>query len=715
MSLVDEIGEEPVAVRRRRSLGGPLLRAFIAEQDRWRLWSAVFFAIGCGGYFGLATEPPVWLGAVLTLGALGLGIALRSRLPWVALALFACAWTAAGFWSAVTGTRLVDAPMLTRPVQGEVTGRVLAVEPDGRGGGRLLIVPTAIDRVAAEDLPARVRITVRQGPVPRPGDGVRLRASLSPPSLPVVPGGHDFARSAFFQRLGGIGFAYAQPDIVPAPEPSEILQTAREAVERLRLDLDAVIRGAAPGEGGAVLSAMVTGLRRAIGDEAEAAMRDSGLAHLISISGLHMTMVAGLIFGAVRLVMAFLPRISDRWPGRKIAAVAALLGAAAYLAVGGFAVPTQRAFVMTALGLLAILTDRPVLSLPLVASSAIVVLVLQPAALTGPSFQMSFAAVIALIALYESPTVRRLAGLDAGTTRGLPMRAAAWIFGLLATSMIAGAATAPYAAYAFGRASGYGLVSNLVAVPVTGFWIMPVALTGSLLSLVSESAAGICFALAARGMELVIATATTVAGWPGAVVPVAGFGVTALLLMTFGGLWLVIWRRAWRWAGLVAIALGMLLAARPVLPDLFLSGDGRSVALRGPDGALYAMTPERDRFVLDQWAEKLGTLTIRDMTEAVACDGGDLCRLERAGFRIALVRGRERLAEACAHADLVIAGADPRRDTPYIRRPGGCAATTLVERTGRNFGGAAVTVRLDEAGPVIEGVVGPRGDRPWTR
>jgi competence protein ComEC len=714
MSLAKEIGEEPVAAPR-RSIGGPLYRAFIAEQDRWRLWSAVFFATGCGSYFGMVEEPPVWLGAVLTLGALGLGIVLRSRLPWVALALFACAWTAAGFWSAVTGTRLVDAPMLLRPVQGEVIGRVLAVEPDGRGGGRLLIIPTAIDRLTAGALPARVRITVRQGPVPRPGDGVRLRASLSPPSLPVVPGGHDFARSAFFQALGGIGFAYARPEIVPTPPPSEIFQTIREAVERLRLDLDAVIRAAAPGEGGAVLSAMVTGLRGAIGDQTETAMRDSGLAHLISISGLHMTMVAGLIFGAVRLVMAFLPRVSDRWPGRKIAALAALLGAAAYLAVGGFAVPTQRAFVMTGLGLLAILTDRPVLSLPLVASSAIVVLVLQPAALIGPSFQMSFAAVVALIALYESPTVRRLAGLDAGTTRGLPMRAAAWVFGLLATSMIAGAATAPYAAYAFGRASGYGLVSNLVAVPVTGFWIMPVALTGSLLSLVSESAAGICFALAARGMELVIATATTVAGWPGAVVPVAGFSVTALLLMTFGGLWLVIWRRAWRWAGLAAIALGLVLAARPALPDLFLSGDGRSIALRGFDGALYAMTPERDRFVLDQWAEKLGTLAIRDMAEVAHCDGGDLCRLERAGLRIAITRGRSRLAEACAAAELVVAGADPRRDVAHPGRPDGCATITLVERTGRGFGGGAVTIRLDEARPVMEGVVGPRGDRPWTR
>ena len=248
MSLAEEIGEEPAAALR-RSIGGPLYRAFIAEQDRWRLWSAVFFATGCGSYFGMVEEPPVWLGAVLTLGALGLGIVLRSRLPWVALALFACAWTAAGFWSAVTGTRLVDAPMLLRPVQGEVIGRVLAVEPDGRGGGRLLIIPTAIDRLTAGALPARVRITVRQGPVPRPGDGVRLRASLSPPSLPVVPGGHDFARSAFFQGLGGIGFAYARPEIVPTPPPSEIFQTIREAVERLRLDLDAVIRAAAPGRG----------------------------------------------------------------------------------------------------------------------------------------------------------------------------------------------------------------------------------------------------------------------------------------------------------------------------------------------------------------------------------------------------------------------------------------------------------------------------------
>lgn len=692
-----------------------------AEQDRWRLWGAVLFATGCGIHVDLVGDPPLWLLVAATAAIWSLSAMARARRPWLALTCLGFAWMAGGMAVSGLGTTLVMAPVLEQPYRGPLAGRVLAVEPDGAGGGRLLIVPAWIDGLTRDTLPARVRVTVRPqaGGLPAPGDGVRMRVNLSSPSAPVVPGGYDFARAAYFQQLGAIGYAYGSAMVTRPPAPRLTLQTTREAVERGRLALDRRIRQAAPGAGGAVLSAMVTGLRGAIPDAVDQGMRDSGLAHLISISGLHMTMVAGLIFGVVRLAMALLPAVADRISGRKVASLAALAGAAGYLALGGFAVPTQRAFIMTGLGLLAILANRPVLSMSLIASSAIVVLAVQPAAIIGPSFQMSFAAVVALIALYESPAVRRLAGMEAGDGRAAMSRAGAWFFGMLATSSIAGLATAPYAAYAFGRATGYGLVSNLIAVPLTGFWIMPTALAGSLATLLplpDGFNADLLFTLSARGMDLVIATATMVASWSGAVVLVPAFGAGALLLMTFGGLWLAIWRRPWRWAGLVPVLAGVIMAAHPALPDILVSDDGRSLAIRGHDGALLATDYRRNRFVLNQWAEALGTDVIRplaaDTTEpGLACHAG-LCRMTRQNLTAALVLDGGRLAEACGTAQLVVIAASAAGPGDTGTPP--CAAR-LIDRRRPGQTAGSLAIRLGPDGVTVDAAGSARGQRPWVR
>jgi competence protein ComEC len=693
----------------RRSATAPSLLAWLAdnllgERERWFLWLPVGLGTGVAGYFGLPAEPPLWLGAAGLLVAAALLFWLWWRLP--AAARYGCApallgaiIVLLGFAVASWRTHLVAAPVLERRGAHVLEATVLLVE-DRTRGQRLLLGDAVIAGLESHATPVQLRVSTRSPePAFEPGDRVRVRALLMPPSPPVEPGGFDFARQAYFQRLGAVGYALSAPELLLRAEQ----RGWSLGVAALRQSIAERITLAVPGTAGAIGVALLTGLRGALPDQIWDEWAIAGIAHLLSISGLHLALVAGTLFFTVRIALALVPPLALRMPTKKLAALVALFGAFGYLLISGAPVPTQRAFAMTALGLVAIMADRNPFSMRLVAWAAIVVLLLQPESLLGASFQMSFGAVVALIAIYETGVAKRRA--DAG---GLDWRLLMYVGGIALTTLVASAATTPFSIYHFSRFPTYGIVTNLLAVPLTGIWIMPWGMLGLLL--VPVGLDGPCFALMGYGIELIMVAAAFVADLPGAALAVPRPPLAALVATVLGGLWLCLWRTSWRRLGLIGIALGVLLMPLNRPPDLLIDGRGEIVAVRRDDGSLALSPWKRDRWITDTWLQSAGQDRPANWpasghgTGDFACDHLG-CVLMRSGQVVALARRPEAIEEDCRAADLVVS-------YPRIERcPGG---TPLIGPGAlRRAGGLAIW--LERSGIDLHTVREARGERPWSR
>ena len=457
---------------------------------------------------------------------------------------------------------------------------------------------------------------------------------------------------------------------------------------------------------GPFATALLTGDRSSIDKKTLSAMRDSGLAHLLAISGLHVGLVAGFIFFTARGLLALIEPVALRMPIKKWAAGCALLGAAAYLLLSGMSVPTQRAFVMVGFVLLAIMLDRASLSMRLIAWAALLVLAIAPESMLGPSFQMSFAAATALIATYEAArgTFARLAARG-----GLALRPLVYAAGVLLTSLVAGIATGPFAVYHFNRIADYGLLANLGAVPITGFWIMPWGLVALLL--MPFGLEGIALAPMGWGIDAVVWIARQVAAQPGAVTLVPAMPGAALLAIAVGGLWLCLWRSRWRFLGIAVIGGGMVIAGLERRPDILVDGDAKVMAVRGEDGELWLSTRQRGRFVSNVWLRRDGQAETptwpRDgegePAAGLRCD--TLGCIQRRGERtIAFVRDPRAFDEDCSRADLVVSTVPAWHLCP--------GPETVVDRFDLwRDGSHAIWLAPD--GVRVESVAESRGKRPW--
>jgi competence protein ComEC len=678
----------------------------LAERERWPLWLPVAFAIGIAAYFGLAVEPPAWLGpagVALTAAACLLG---RQRTPLLLVALVA-GTAAAGFTAAQVRTAWVAAPVVEKrssPLM--LSGQVLQASPKDRGL-RILLQRLVIPAFAPEALPQRVRIKLaKRSEEIRPGDWLRMRAVLLPPPEPAMPGAFDFARRSYFQRLGAVGFALGPP--TKLPPPAEAGAGARWSLWwfGLRHRVSQRVTAVLPGEAGAVATALMTGERGRISEEVLQAMRDSGLAHLLAISGLHMGLIAGLLFFGLRAAMALVPRLALYYPIKKWAALGAALGAFAYLFMAGATVPTQRAFLMVSIVLLAVVLDRRAISLRLVAWAAFAVLLVGPEALLSVSFQMSFAAVVALVAGYEALGGHR-GSLFAG--RGFLAKLGLYLAGLALTSVIANLATAPFAIYHFNRVAVFGLAANLLAVPLTAFWIMPWALAAfALMPLGLEALALVPMSW---GLQLLIAVAGEIASWPGAVHLVPAMPLAGLGLIVLGGLWLCLWSQVWRFAGLAAVLAGIIVAAMVRPPDIWVAASGAPMGLRTPEGEMLVSDQRRGRFEVGIWQRRAGTAEARSWPEEGSSDDGRLscdllaCIYRARGEVVALVRDPRALAEDCALATLLVSQVPLRRIS--------CGTPKVVIDRFDLWRQGAVAIWLGSPDPRVETVRQHRGVRPW--
>lgn len=692
-------GEHP-----RPGLWSRAVEQLLAERSRWPLWLPVCLGLGIALYFELDFEPAPAIGPSLLILSLALVVGLRRRPALLALAAGLLA-AVLGFGAAQFATWRSAAPVLAKRVGPVVVeARVLEVDllPEGR---RIVAEPRSIAKVEKAELPARIRIRLTKGGDPlAPGEWFRVRAILMPPPAPAMPGAYDFQRQAWFDRLGAVGFAVGAASRLEPPE-GDAPSGWRLAVAKLRHAMTERIVAVLPGGTGGVAAALITGEMGPIPPDVNQAFRDSGLAHLLSISGIHMSLVAGIAFVALRALFALIPWVALRHPIKKWSAAIALVLVGAYTLLAGAPVPAQRSFLMLALVLVAVMVDRLQISTRLVAWAAALVMVWTPIGVLGPSFQMSFGAVIALIAFYEAFS-GRLASWHEG--RGVAGQVALYFVGIALTTVVATVATTPFAVYHFNRFALYALPANAAAVPITGFWVMPWAMVACLLMPFGLESWGLV--PMGWGVDAIIAVATGVSAWPGAVRLVPSMSEWGLLLVALGGLWICIWRGTWRRWGVVPVCLGLATSWLADPPDIIVSGDAKLIAVRGRAGEYLLSSGKGGRIAEETWTRRAAAEKGETWPEAGAAANGMLscdalgCLYRGNGRTVALVRRGEALQEDCGSADLVV--------SPIPVSAACRAAARVVDRIDVWRSGAHA-VWLSPSGIRVESVDASRGRRPW--
>ncbi|MFK0165433.1 ComEC/Rec2 family competence protein [Rhizobium sp. NPDC090279] len=724
-----------------------------AAHGRAILLAPIYMGLGAIFWFKAGSDPPpqaILAGLLVLTGAYLLrreaGRLLRHSLFAGMLLCLGMALAQCESWRAST-------IMLDSAVTTTVTGQVERRESYDNGRWRYVVRVEATEKPTIRRSPERVTIFVRKQAEPfELGDRVQGRARLTPPAGPALPGLNDFAFSSYFNGIGANGFAYGTPKLLsPAGDNAADSPIDRADIwlAGLRNSIGDRIRQTLPGDTGAFAAALVTDERRAISKDTTEALRIAGLTHIIAISGLNMALSAGIFYVGLRYLFSLFPGVVQAWPTKKFAAFGALVTVTAYYLISGFGVSAERAFIMMAIMLVAVLFDRPSLSLRNVALSAIVILVLSPSQVLGPSFQMSYAATLALVSGYSLWKRRRHRENILSRARLVsPLLFVSRFFGgVLSTSFIGGASTAIFSIEHFHRLATYGLAANLAAMPVVSFVVMPFGMAAMLLMPLGLDAP--FWKVTGEGLELVIVIARTVAGWGGDIT----FGrQPAWLMPTFivGFLVMSILRTRLRHLGLLLLLASVGVAAFGTgvpKPDLMISEDGVLVALR-QDDILVTNRERPQAFIFEQWQKALAaaehqppTMLANDsrlpqiskadrrrrlsgeeqnavrkaMEEALdrtmqgsfVCQKGAWCMaMLDNGAILATVENAAYLPSACDTANIVV--------TPIRLRLDRCrsGATLITGATLRRTGSIEMALSAEE--PVVSAAF-QDPQRPWTR
>lgn len=684
--------------------------ALLAESRRQWLWLPVLVGLGIAVYFSLSFEPFFPLILALFFSVLALCFVMRRRSAGRSLPFLACAAVAvmlSGLVAAQLRTLSVAAPRLDRSIGPvSVTGDVVNVEVMPRGG-RLTIARPVIGGLPRQQTPERVRVRATgKGGLPGAGQHVRFTALLQPPGEPGAPGAFDFQRHAYFQRIGAVGTVLGEVEQLTPPGDGA-LRSATALILSLRLKVAATIERTLDDRSGPIVTALLIGQTTRIAEDVFQAVRDAGLAHLLSISGLHIGMAFGFFYFSLRKALALVPFVALRLDTKKLSAAIALLGGLFYMLLAGAPIPTIRSFIMVAVVTGAIFLDRQPVSIFTLAWAALLILLLWPDALLGPSFQMSFAAMLALVAFYEQATYRSPWLKD----KGLLLKPLFYVSGIVVTTVLANVATAPYVIYHFNRLPMFGVVANMLAIPLTGFWIMPWGVVALL---------AMPFGLAALplramdgGASLIVSIAEAIASWPGAVLALATPPVWAVAGVTLGGLWLCLWQRRWRLAGLPLLLAGLFGITQGTPADVFIDGQGRLMAVRLSSDTLAFSQPPSRRREEGLWQQRSAAVAGQVVWPTYgALDDGRLvcdplgCTLRGAGQTVALSRSVWSLRDDCRFADAVVS----------LQRIGErCGRQRLVIDEWAIEDKGAHTLTLARGGVRIASTRPPARERPWNR
>lgn len=685
---------------------------FLQERNRWLLWAPVGLGAGIAAYFNLNFEPSLVVLATTPVVAIA---ALLLRRHWN-LCLITCVVLTfvLGFNAAQLETWMLAKPMLDRqmgPVG--VTGRLMYTEvmPEGV---RITLKDLQIGHLAPEHTPYKIRIKLNNKDltdVPPAGSLVNLWAQVGPFSDPVMPGANDFRWQGYFKQIGGLGWSYSAIKLVDPAPPSKSWRDDFDLLfEKARVTLaQHVYARLGDKDGGGDIAAMtaarLNGEQSAISKPVIEAMRIAGLAHLLSTSGFHVTIMALLIYFPLRAVLALIPWIALRYPIKKWAACGALLSALAYTLLVGSQAATLRSMVMTGIAMLAIIVDRRSAPMRLVILSAALVMLVEPDSILGPSFQMSFAAVFCLISFNEQAF--------GWTTGDFQHFAPHWLrsighhfWVIMRTSLIATAATTPFAVYHFQTFSFYGFIANMLAIPMTSFWVMPCILAAYVTAPFGLD--GWFIDGAGKGIDVTIRIAETVAGWPYSIIYLPAMPAWVLSMIVLGGLWFCLWKKRWRYFGLLPVALGAFYMFYTPLPDVMISSDGKEWAARLDDGRLAVSNLDHEAFTVTQWQQRLGNIPTVDVFQLspdekqLRCD--DLGCVYHHGDQIVTFSEMDTaLLEDCNRADIVVA--------PVVAKD--CAAKHVIDEPQFWFQGAHVIYFYKDRIKILA-VREKRAQRPWS-
>jgi competence protein ComEC len=699
------IGEAPLPQRARgywktrfSALREELEKLLEAERAQLPPWFVVGFGSGIAAWFGL-NEPGEWvsflcIAAALALGGFVLGAGRCGRaLGWFALAAsLGCAlvWARA-VW--------VEQPRLTHAVVTDVSGHVESVDHlAARDTVRLMIAPSDFA------LPPHVRVSIDEDKFPAgiaPGAVISIRARLAPPPPMALPGTYDFARDAWFQGIGAVGKAMGDVKVQTPAAP--------HGLDRVRTNLHEHIFGRLSHAPAGIAVALATGDQNAVDEDDADAMRRSGLTHLLSVSGLHIAAVVAFAFLLSLKLLALSERLALRFNLVLVSAGVAAAAGIGYTVLTGAQVPTVRSCVAALLILLGLALGRDPISLRLVAAGALIVLIFRPEALAGPSFQMSFAAVTAIVALHS---MRWAARLFQRREERVAMRVLRAGLATVGTGLAVEIALAPFALYHFHRTGLYGVAANIVAIPLTTFVIMPLEAGALLLDAVGLGKP--LWFLCGLAIDGLLKLAHTVASAKGAVAMMPSMPVWAFALMVVGGIWLCLWTRRWRLLGLAPFALGAAGAAASASPDVLVTGDGRHLAVVSSDGTPLILRDRAGDYVRSLLAEasgfdgdpgELGSKPFSDCSydACVAVIDKRTAHWRLLATRSAYKIDWETLTRACADADIVVSDR---------RLPRGCAPRWLKldPQTLSRSGGMAIYLGSE---PRVDSVADRVGAHPW--
>lgn len=672
----------------------PLLmidRALQAQRGHFLPWVPVCLGGGIGLFFWLPEDPGVFtLSLVILVGVLALPLLRcadgRSQFAWAMLLI------SMGFSTALMRVHLVEAPVLGFRYYGPVEGRVIALDRSGSNALRMTLDQLRLARLAPKETPDRLRISlVSDQNLPPIGAVIGTTAHLMPPQGPSEPGGFDFRRYAWFHQLGANGYT-RNPVLVLQPAQTNLV------LKRLRDKLSRAIRGRMSPRTGGFAAAIITGDRSGVSKDVLQALRGSNLAHLLAISGLHMGLLSGFVFALLRFGLCLVPPLALRCNVKKIAAVGALFTAVLYLSLSGGNVATERAFIMVLVMLVAVLLDRRAFSLRAVAIAAILVLLRRPETLLSPGFQMSFAATTALVAVFGWIRDNRVAlGPD-------------WlrpVLTVLVSSAVAGLATAPFGAAHFNTLAQFGLLANVLAVPIMGLIVVPSAVLTFLLAAVGLEAFG--FWVMDMGLQWILAVAAWVSALPNAQSGVATPESWVLPCLSLGGLFVVLWQGRLRWAGLSVIVVSLGFWTEVTRPKVLISSNGGLVGVMMPEGRALSRDSSQS-FTAKAWLAADGERVSQAQAAQRWHGMGDTAgatdavpRVEVAGFTLFHVIGKRQaeLIKSCSAQDLIVSNVALEFDGPCL---------VLQPKTLRHTG----SIEIAPHGALITSA-GEAGNRPWSR
>ncbi len=680
-------------------LSGAFSDIWSVERERVAVWSPLLLVVGIWTYFNLATEPQAWVSWVLLSFAAAVVFRWRSNRLLLLIAIICLGFAVAKLRTDWMTTSLLRA----YAPDTEINGHVADVVRRSRGS-YVIIIDVDAAKLPASEIPNRIRLTWRGKKLEPPtlGQSVAVTADLSPLPRPAAPGTFDYGRQLFFQSIGATGRIKT---LTPLAGDMPWRYQMRAAFHNLRSAIGERIRASIPGPLGSIADALVTGERAAIPRGMNESLQASGLFHILSISGLHMTLVAGGVFWASRAALALSPHLALQYPIKKWAAGAALFVGLLYMLLADGGAATERSFLMIGVMFFAILVDRPAISLHNLAVAAVLILLWQPEQAVSASFQMSFLAVMGLAAFYPmwSKTEQRFWPLRNSGLIGLWSRRVVLLFiASLLTSLIAGSLSGIAAAHHFGRVAPYGVVANALALPVTGVAIMPMAMLAVLL--MPFGLEGLPLSIMERGLEVMMWISDWVASWQNANLQLPLLSVEAAMFASFAAAALCLPVSRLRWLALPLVCAAAYFTQVPK-PTLLVDERAGNVAVMTKQGLTPAL-PGQAPMSLSRWMDIFGdnaTSKVAAQRAGWTCADG-ICRTKVRETEIAFLSRAHETKRTCPKVDVLVAA------YPLRRMCRGKSVTIDRFDVWRN---GAYAVFVDDGSVEVVNSKSEQGKRPW--